>query len=64
MRLSFKGTIRQIHALWPFSAGIARQRDLSKFYDALLKAAGSKESPNALIAASRECANAAPRTTD
>jgi len=45
MRLSFKGAIQQIHALWPFTVAIARQRDLSRFYEALLKAVGSQRIP-------------------
>jgi IS4 transposase len=46
IRLSFKGAIQQIHALWPFTATAGRQRDLSNFYEALLRAIGAHPIPH------------------
>lgn len=46
MRLSFKGAIQQLQALWPFTVAVARRRDLTKFYDALLKAIASQRIPH------------------
>jgi len=40
MRISFKATIQETLALWPFTPASARQRELSAFYEALLKAIG------------------------
>ena len=37
LRLSFKGTIQEMRALWPFTP-VQRGNDLTAFYDALLKA--------------------------
>lgn len=39
-RISFKAAIQEMLAVWPFTAATARQRDLSAFYEALLKAIG------------------------
>ena len=44
--LSFKGTVQEMFALWPFSAAAARNRDLSPFYDALLRAVAFHKVPN------------------
>jgi hypothetical protein len=37
LRLSLKGTIQEMMALWPFSAAAVRQRDLTACFDALLR---------------------------
>jgi len=46
LRLSFKGAMQEMMALWPFSASAARQRDLSAFYDALLRAIATHKVPH------------------
>ena len=46
LRLSFKGAIQEMMALWPFSATAARQRDLTAFYDALLRAIATHKLPH------------------
>ena len=46
LRLSFKGAMQEMMALWPFSASAARQRDLSGFYDALLPAIATHKVPH------------------
>jgi hypothetical protein len=46
LRLSFKGAMEETMALWPFTAGAARRRDLSAFYDALLRAIASHKIPH------------------
>ena len=46
LRLSFKGAMQEMMALWPFSASAARQRDLSGFYDALLRAIATHKVPH------------------
>jgi hypothetical protein len=46
LRLSFKGAMQEMMALWPFSASAARQRDLSAFYDALLRAIATHKVPD------------------
>lgn len=46
LRLSFKGAIHEMVALWPFTPAAARQRDLRKFYDALLRNVGSHRIPD------------------
>ena len=45
LRLSFKGAMQEMMALWPFSASAARQRDLSAFYDALLRVIATHKVP-------------------
>lgn len=45
LRLSFKGAIQETMALWPFSSSAARQRDLTAFYDALLRAIATHKLP-------------------
>jgi hypothetical protein len=45
LRLSFKGAVQEMIALWPFSACHARQRDLADFYDALLTGIGYHRIP-------------------
>jgi hypothetical protein len=46
LRLSFKGAMEETMVLWPFTAGAARRRDLSAFYDALLRAIASHKIPH------------------
>lgn len=46
LRLSFKGAMQEMMALWPFSASAARQRDLSAFYDALLRTIATHKVPH------------------
>ena len=46
LRLSFKGAVQEMMALWPFSASAVRQRDRSAFYDALLRAVATHEVPH------------------
>jgi hypothetical protein len=46
LRLSFKGAMQEMMALWPFSASAARQRDLTAFYDALLRAIATHKVPH------------------
>jgi len=46
LRLSFKGAVQEMMALWPFSASAVRQRDLSAFYDALLRAVATHKVPH------------------
>jgi len=45
LRLSFKGAMQETMALWPFSASAARQRDLTAYYDALLRAIRTHKLP-------------------
>ena len=45
LRLSFKGAMQEMMALWPFSASAARQRDLTAYYDDLLRAIGTHKVP-------------------
>jgi len=45
LRLSFKGAIQEMAALWPYSASAAHQRDLTAFYDALLRAIATHKVP-------------------
>lgn len=44
-RLSFKGAIQEMMALWPFSAAAAAERDLTDFYVALLRGIGFHRIP-------------------
>jgi hypothetical protein len=46
LRLSFKGAMQEMMALWPFSASAARQRDLTAYYDALLRAIATHKVPH------------------
>jgi hypothetical protein len=43
--LSFKATIQETMALWPFTAAAARRRDLTGFYDTLLHGIGFHRLP-------------------
>lgn len=43
--ISFKGTIQEMMALWPFSAAAARERDLTNYYVALLRGIGFHRIP-------------------
>jgi hypothetical protein len=46
MTLSFKGSIQEMVALWPFSAVASRERDLTDFYEALLRGIGFHRIPH------------------
>jgi hypothetical protein len=46
LRLSFKGAMQGMMALWPFSAAVNRRRDLTVFYDALLRAIATHKVPH------------------
>jgi hypothetical protein len=46
LRLSFKGAVQEMMALWPFSASAARRRDLSAFYDSLLRSIAAHKVPH------------------
>ena len=46
LRLSFKGAVQEVIALWPFTAMVAKGRDLTSFYDALLRGIASHKVPN------------------
>jgi hypothetical protein len=45
LRLSFKGAMQEMMALWPFSASATRQRDLTAYYEALLRAIATHKVP-------------------
>ena len=45
LRVSFKGAMQEMMGLWPFSASAARQRDLTAFYDALLRVIATHKVP-------------------
>lgn len=46
MTLSFKGSIQEMVALWPFSVVASRERDLTDFYEALLRGIGFHRIPH------------------
>jgi hypothetical protein len=46
LRLSYKGAIQEMVALWPFTAAATQGRDLSAFYQALLRGIGSHKLPH------------------
>jgi hypothetical protein len=46
LRLSLKGAIQEVMALWPYSAIARKNVDLARFYDSLLRGIASHKVPN------------------